>query len=134
MGAVEIRNRNGSAVMLDPVVSGKYPSWNPAGSRIYAGGYLVDSDGRNREQVVRNGRGSIGEWSPDGRMLAVAAGGDLLLFQDIRSAFVPPDKPLDRHMTGTLSRLRKQLAEGTLSREEYKDRKRNLWEGRDSGK
>jgi WD40 repeat protein len=127
-GRIEIRGRTGDAAILDPSVSGMYPSWNPAGSRIYAGGFLVDSDGTNREQLL-TGVGairSVAAWSPDGTMLAVAADGELLLFRDMPAVFRPPDGPLDKTLAERLSLLRNLLLEGSISREEYLQRRNRL--------
>ncbi len=127
-GRLEIRSRSGDSLLLDPGVTGLYPSWNPASSRIYAGGYLVDSSGTNSEQLIADKTPSIGVWSPDGTMLAVAAEDDLLLFRDIRSSFTPPDQAADTALSQKLSLLRDLLLDGSISRDEYGERRARLWE------
>ncbi len=125
-GHLEVRGAGGSSSPLDPSVVCMYPSWSPASSRIYAGGYLIDSDGKNKEMLLTDAAGSIAQWSPDGTMLAVVSGGDLLLFQNIIASYSRPDGPPDRTLLKKLSMLKGLLAEGILSREEYGQRRKSL--------
>jgi WD40 repeat protein len=125
-GRLEVRDRQGKGSVIDWSLPGVYPSWNPKGSRIYCGGYLIDSDGKNKEALLTGAAGSISQWSPDGTKLAVAAGGGLLLFRNMPAAYIPPDKPLDRSLSRKLSLLRGLVGEGVISRREYSERRDNL--------
>ncbi len=125
-GRLEIRSRTGNSVILDPSVNGIYPSWNPAGSTIYAGGFLVDSAGTGREQLLTDAAASIGEWSPDGTMLAVSIRDDLFLFRGIQAAFIPPDGSADKTLVERLSLLRGLVLDGSISPGDYKERRNRL--------
>jgi Tol biopolymer transport system component len=127
-GRLEIRNRTGDSIILDPSVTSIYPSWNPQGSTLYAGGFLVDSSGTNREQLIADAQRSIGTWSPDGTMLAVAGDDELLLFTGIRTAFIPPDTPLNKASAERFSLLRSLVLDGSISRDEYRERRNRLLE------
>ncbi len=122
-GQLEVRDRMGKSVVIDRSLPARYPSWNPRGSRIYAGGCLIDSDGKNKEMLLTNAGGSVAQWSADGTRLAVATGEDLLLFQNLRTSYVLPDKPLDKDTSGKLSLLKELLAEGVISPQEYHERR-----------
>jgi hypothetical protein len=125
-GRLEIRNRLGAGTVLDWSFSAVYPSWNPQGSRIYAGGYLIDSDGKNRELLITNAAGSFSQWSPDGTRLAVVTNGDLLLFRNIPASYIPPDKPFDRSLAQKLLLLKDLVGKGVLSPQEYNEQRHKL--------
>jgi len=125
-GGLEVRNRLSQGVVIDQSLAALYPSWNPKGSRIYAGGYLIDSDGKNKEALLANASGSLAQWSPDGAMLAVATGDELLLLRNIRPSYVPPDKPLDKTLSDKFSLLKGLLADGLITPEEYHERRAAL--------
>ncbi len=84
-GRLEIRDRLGKGIVLDSPPAGLYPSWDPRGSRIYLGGYLIDADGKNGEALLTDAGGSLARWSPDGSALAIATGDDVLLFRSMRA-------------------------------------------------
>lgn len=126
-GRIEVRDRQGKGSVIDWSLPAVYPSWNPGGSRIYAGGYLIDSDGRNKEALLINAAGSISQWSPDGTKLAVATGDVLLLFRNMSASYIPPDKPLDRALSKKLSLLKALVVEGVLSQQEYNERRNKLF-------
>ncbi len=125
-GRIEVRDRLGKGIVIDWSLTGIYPSWDPRGSRIYSGGCLIDSDGKNRETLIANAAGSIAQWSPDGATLAVATGEELLLFRDIPASYVLPDRPLDKALSEKLFLLKDLLAEGVISPREYTERRNNL--------
>jgi WD40-like Beta Propeller Repeat len=125
-GRIEVRDRLGKGIVIDSSRAGIYPSWNPGGSRIYSGGCLIDSDGKNKEALLANAAGSISQWSPDGATLAVATGDELLLFRNILPTYVLPDRPLDKALSEKLSLLKDLLTEGVISPPEYKERRDNL--------
>lgn len=125
-GRIEVRDRLGKGIAFDWSRAGIYPSWNPGGSRIYSGGYLIDSDGKNEEALLANAAGSIAQWSPDGATLAVATGDELLLFRNILTSYVLPDRPLDKVLSEKLSLLKGLLTEGAISPREYNERRDNL--------
>ena len=85
----------GISVSVDRGSPGTYPSWNPKGSQIFIGGYVMDSDGKNKEELLPNSAKSLAKWSPDGTKIAILSNGDLWLLKDFKPHFVPPDKPLD---------------------------------------
>ncbi len=133
-GHLEVRDRLGDSIVIDSSLIGIYPSWNPRGSRIYAGGYLIDSDGKNKEALLTNAAGSNSQWSPDGTKLAVATGDELLLFRNIRTSYIAPDKPLDSVLFQKLLLLKNLLSDGVISREEYNERHRNIITKTEDGK
>ena len=116
--------RSGSARLAAP--AGVYPSWNPQGSTIYFGGSLIRTDQAEAEPLLLNASRSIGVWSPDGTRLAVAAGGELLLFRNFTPSFSGSDRPLDRALAEKLALLRNLFAEELISRQEYDERKAGL--------
>lgn len=122
-GHLEIRDRKGRSKRLDPSLTGIFPSWNPSGSRIYVGGSLIDSAGGHRETLLEQAADSIGQWSPDGRQLAVVAGGELLLFKGIEIGFIAPDGPCNRALSEKIASLGELCVEGLLSHEEYRSRR-----------
>jgi len=125
-GRIELRNLHNEETTLGRPVTGFYPSWNPRGSMIYTGGYLVDSDGKNSEALFKNAFKSISWWSPDGTKLAVAAGNILTLFSGLTPSLAPPDRPLDTALSTKLSVLRNLLQDGLLNGQEYRERKDRL--------
>ena len=127
-GRLEIRSRPGDSIVLDPSVISVYPSWNPQGSRLYAGGFLVDSAGTNKKQLLEAAQRSIGTWSPDGTMLIVAGDSELLLFTGIPTTFIPPDTPANKASVERFSLLRSLVLDGSISREEYRERRNRLLE------
>jgi WD40 repeat protein len=133
-GRIEVRDRLGKGIAFDWSRAGVYPSWSPGGSRIYSGGYLIDSDGKNEEALLTNAAGSISRWSPDGAMLAVATGDELLLFRNILTSYVLPDRPLDKALSEKLSLLKDLLTEGAISPREYDERRDNLIRKSEAGK
>jgi WD40 repeat protein len=133
-GRIEVRDRLGKGAVIDWSLTGMYPSWNPRGSRIYCGGFLIDSDGKNKEELLTNAAGSISQWSPDGITLAVATGDGLLLFRNMPTSYVLPDRPLDKALSEKLSLLRKLLSEGVISPQEYNERRDNLTMKPEEGK
>jgi WD40 repeat protein len=64
-------NRPDERLHTDDAIRGRFPSWNPAGSQIYIGGWIVQSDGTAVEQLIPDARESMGIWSPDGTGLAI---------------------------------------------------------------
>ncbi len=125
-GRFEVRDRFGKGVVLNSPHAGLFPSWNPRGSRIYFGGYLIDSDGKNEEALLINAGASIAQWSPDGTSLAVATGDGVMLFQNMRASYIPPDGPLDEVLAGKLALLKDLLAAGVLTAREYQEKRDRL--------
>ncbi len=133
-GRIEIRNRFGRGSALDASPLGIFPSWNPKGSSIYAGGYLIDSNGLNKEVLLENASASIGAWSPDGSMLAVVVNGRLVLFRHMQPSYIAPDGPLDPALRERLSVLDRLRADNLISENAYKAQQKMLLLGSGEGK
>ena len=127
-GRLVILDLRAAANTVRAAVTGSSPSWNPRGSQIYIGGYLVQSNGKTETALLAEGSRSIGFWSRDGTRLAVAADGDLWLFDGFTPAFLPIDKPLDDQLKNKLSLLKSLWNDGLISRQEYQDRHTRLLE------
>jgi hypothetical protein len=80
-------------VSLD--IRGDFPSWNPEGSQIYIGGWLMQSDGTAIREVLPDAVDSLGVWSPDGTKLAVLSKGRLHIIDHFSPMFIVPDSPMD---------------------------------------
>jgi WD40 repeat protein len=110
-------------------VRGHFPSWNPEGSQIYLGGWLMQSDGTAIREVLQDAVDSLGVWSPDGTMLAVLSKGRLHIFDNFSPAFIMPDRPMDTDKLKLRDkyRLLKDLFKsGLISGSEFKVRKTKL--------
>lgn len=125
-GRLEIRRLGAQRTDLVQTLPGYYPSWNPKGSGIYAGGSVLTTDGKDQVMLYQNGADSLAQWSPDGTRLAVAAGGKLTLFDCGTPEFISPDRPLDRDLSKKLSTLRELFREGLITGQEYRERKTGL--------
>jgi hypothetical protein len=113
---------------VEAAVTGFHPAWNPKGSLLYLGGYLVQSDGKTEAALLPDSPRSIGWWSGDGSQLAVASDGDLWLFDSFAPVFLPPDRPLDETLKTKLSSLKNLQREGLITMQEYQDRRARLLE------
>jgi WD40 repeat protein len=87
-------------------VKGMFPSWNPRGSHIYLGGWLMLSDGTAVRELLNDGFDSVGVWSPDGRKLAVISGGSMSVFDSFTPVFVEPDRQTDDNFFEVRDKLR----------------------------
>jgi hypothetical protein len=117
------------SLTVDKNISGAFPSWNPAGSEIYIGGWLVQSDGNALEQLLPEAHESAGIWSPDGTGLAILYGNNLLYFDGFLPTFHAGDRPMDERMIQTRNKLRllkTLLKEKLISEEEFKMRRARL--------
>jgi WD40 repeat protein len=115
---------------VSPDISGRYPAWNPLGSQIYLGGWLLRSDGSVLEQIVSDAFDSIGVWSPDGTRLAVIAGTNLLYFNGFSPSFSGRDIAVSEGKDNIRDKLRlikKLLKDGLISDEEFKARRTKLF-------
>jgi WD40 repeat protein len=133
-GDLEIRDFGADAVYPTEDVEGVYPSWNPGGSQIFLGGFVIDSDGKNRVKLLSGAGGSLAAWSPDGTMVAVASGKELYLFENFMPHFITPDKPFDEDRSRRILLLKKLLREGLLTKDEYRLRYQRLFSNRDEKK
>lgn len=102
-------------------IRGSHPSWNPSGSQIFFGGYVVSSDGKVVEGLGAYPE-SVGAWSPDGTMLAYSQGGKLWLMGGFSPRFVPPDGPKNSELIEKAITLKELLMDGLLSGGEYQER------------
>ena len=123
-GHLEIRDLSGPRITaVDDTVDGLYPSWNPGGSQIFLGGYILDSGGREKENLFSEGSArSIAQWSPDGTKIAVSADSGLYLFSNFKPSFISPDAPPDEDLSKKLFLLKGLFIEGLLTKEEYSQR------------
>jgi WD40 repeat protein len=103
-------------------VRGLYPSWNPRGSQIYVGGFVVDSDGKNMERLLPDGYTSIAEWSPQGSRLAVVSAGELSLFDGFGPRYAGPDGPFDEKVAANIVLLKELFRNSLIGEREYEQR------------
>ncbi|MBI5638873.1 MAG: PD40 domain-containing protein [Nitrospirae bacterium] len=118
-GRLEIVDIGQDPIPLSSDVSGLYPSWNPMGSQIFVGGHVLDSDGRNREELIQGAFDSVGHWSPDGTRLAVISKEGLRVLEGFSPGFIAPDKPFDEDLAKKILTLKGLLRDGLLTEEEY---------------
>ena len=112
-------------------IRGWHPSWNPKGSQIYLGGWLIRSDGEAMGKLVRDAANSIGLWSPDGEKLAVMTESKTFIFDSIHPSFHAPDRPLDDELMNVRDKLRllKGLfTDGLILNSEFDVRRAKLFE------
>ncbi|MEN8265000.1 MAG: hypothetical protein ABFR82_16240 [Nitrospirota bacterium] len=108
---------------------GMAPAWNPRGSQIYSGGWLMQSDGTIIKRLIPDAFYSIGVWSPDGKRLAVISEKGLYLFENFSPSFIFPDRPLDTALMQIREKIRilkDLLKEDLISDEEFRARKEGL--------
>lgn len=106
-----------------PSPPGRYASWNPRGSDIFFGGWILSSSGGSAVPLILNAPASLGIWSPDGTQLAVAAHGQLLLFKHFSPFFSGSDQPLDPVMAERVRQLGRLVRDGLLPEKEYSERR-----------
>lgn len=107
-GHITIKGLPAGSGLVEAVVNGFHPAWNPKGSLLYIGGYLVQSNGKTETTILPDPRG-IGWWSGDGTQLAVASFGELWLFDSFSPVFLPPDSPPAETLKNKLSRFNEEL-------------------------
>jgi len=127
-GGVVITGLRTGSGSVKTAAHGFHPSWNPKGSQLYVGGYLIQSNGKTDTTLLSDSPGSIAWWSGDGTRLAVASDGDLWLFDSFSPVFLPPDKPLDETLKNKLSLLKSLQADGFVTLQEYQSRRARLLE------
>jgi hypothetical protein len=121
-GYLEMFDGRGVSLQVDQSSPGLYPSWNPRGSQIFIGGYVMDSDGKNKEELLASSAKSLARWSPDGTKIAILSNGALWLLKDFAPHFIPQDKPLDEALSKKLLLLKELVNEGLLTESEYQER------------
>lgn len=87
-------------------IKGLAPAWNPMGSQIYLGGWIVNSDGHASKQLLPDAFNSIGIWSPDGRKLAVITGDNIMQVKYFTPTFIAPDRPVNSFFPLVRDKLR----------------------------
>ena len=127
-GRVVITDLRADAGSVEAESAGFHPSWNPRGSLLYLGGYLVRSNGKTEAALLPDSPRSIAWWSMDGTRLAAVAEGELWLFDAFAPVFLPPDKPLDEALKNKLSLLKSQHRDGLVTLQEYQARRATLLE------
>lgn len=121
-GLLSIIDLNGAIADIEADVAGYYPSWNPEGSQIFFGGYLISSDGKVKDEILRSGAKGIALWSPDGAKMALLNDKNLWLLEGFKPYFIPPDSPLVDDTRKGILILKELLADGLLTEEEYLER------------
>ncbi len=109
---------------------GMAPAWNPHGSQIYSGGWLMQSDGTIIKRLIPDAFNSMGVWSPDGKGLAVISEKGIYLFENFSPSFIFPDRPVDAELMQVRDRIRilkDLLKEGLISEKEFMARKEGLF-------
>jgi Tol biopolymer transport system component len=127
-GGLWMLELNGTLTAVDEELKGAYPSWNPMGSQIFIGGYVVDSDGKNKEKIIHGVPESIGQWSPDGKSMALIADKKLWLLEGFSPYFVPPDRKYGEEFKIKAWTLKGLLLEGFITEDEYRTRYNKLLE------
>ncbi len=129
-GDLRLLGMDGSLTSVDDSIKGRHPSWNPAGSQIYFGGHIINSDGTGKMPVLGNGSrspekmsGSMAWWSPEGTDMALSAGGRLWLLRDVVTpSLLREDALLPGRRLKSIRMLRELLMEELITEQEYKER------------
>ncbi|TAN40095.1 MAG: hypothetical protein EPN25_08905 [Nitrospirae bacterium] len=130
-GRLKIYDHNGGVSDSGFDIQGRLPAWNPAGSQIYFGGYVVGSSaGGEPELLLPGGAASLAVWSPDGRKMALVTGDGLWLLDNFIPSFLPPDRVPDRSLSDKIVLLKELLAEGLITDRDYRERYEKLVKGR----
>lgn len=127
-GRVTIASLRAGSGSVEAAALGFHPTWNPKGSQLYVGGYVIQSSGKRETALLPDSFRSIGWWSGDGTRLAVASDGDLWIFGPFSPAFLPPDRPLDELLKNKLSLLKNLYRDGFVTLQEYQARRARLLE------
>jgi len=107
-------------------ITGSFPSWNPKGSQIFFGGYILRSDGGKKQAIFPGAQTSIGVWSPDGRKIAILNGQDLHLLTGHTPSLIPPDRVFPDDLVRKIFLLKELLSEGLITAQEFETRRDNL--------
>lgn len=119
-GRLRILGLGGALLAVDDGVSGKHPAWNPRGGLIFFGGYMLSTDGKQREELVPGGdRESAAFWSPDGTGMALLSQGSLWLLSGFTPSLAPAEGGGDESLRRKIGILRDLLEDGLLTEEEY---------------
>lgn len=118
-GDLEIVNVRSASSPVILHLRGFYPSWNPAGSQIFSGGSIADSDGKGVKELIAGADESLGEWSPDGRKLAVASSGSLYLYGGFAPHFTGGDSAFDEKLSKDIYLLKGLLRDRLIKEDEY---------------
>ncbi|MCK4910942.1 MAG: PD40 domain-containing protein [Thermodesulfovibrionales bacterium] len=129
-GSLRLLGMDGSLASVDDSIKGRHPSWSPAGSQIYFGGHIINSDGTGKTPVLGNGSstpgkmsGSMAWWGPEGTDMALSAGGRLWLLRDVATpSLLREDAPLPGRRLKSIRMLRELLMEELITGQEYKER------------
>ncbi len=129
-GYLEMLDAGGISRPIDQESPGLYPSWNPRGSQIFVGGYVMNSDGKSKEELLPDSARSIARWSPDGTKIAVISDGSLWLLRGFNPYFIPPDKPADEALSKKVLILKDLMNEGLLTENDFQERYDGLMSGK----
>ena len=119
---LKIIDMAGGGKEIDNEVFGTFPAWNPKGSQIFFGGYLLSADGKKKEELISQGRESVALWSPDGTKMALLFSDELWLLDNFRPSLIPPDRTFPEDLFKKVLLLKELLREGLLTETEYEHR------------
>ncbi len=127
-GRLGIVSMDGSVKAVDDNLSGVSPAWSPAGSQIFFGGRVFDSDGSSKKEVLAKEPSARCFWRPDGTGMAVVSeGGTLLLLAGIiNPSALKEDKPPSTGTMLKLRLLRELLYEGLITNADYTARRDSI--------
>jgi len=128
-GRISVRGRDEKSEFDGPALS-RFPSWHPAGDLLMVGGTIINMATGESTPLVTNSAGSYARWSPDGKRLAVATQGELLLFRNFAA---PARDPLDRDLKKKLTMLKELLRDGLITAEDYRARRSRLLQDKEGG-
>ncbi len=127
-GNLMIMNIDGEVFTPDKEIIGWHPSWNPKGSQIFIGGYLLNSDGSKREELVAKGMNSRAFWSPDGLKMVLHTNNSLWLLNKFSPSLISPDRLPDKNLLKKIVLLKDLFIEKLISEDEYNLRYKKLLE------
>jgi len=125
-GRLRVLGLDGAMTAVDDSLKGTSPAWNPAGSQIYFGGYVVGSDGSRAERIIGDGAASRAFWAPDGRSMALVERGNLWLLGGFEPKFLEPDTPADEELAEKVRLLKELMMEEFITTGEYVERYNRL--------
>jgi hypothetical protein len=87
-------------------IKGLSPAWNPMGSQIYLGGWILNSDGPALKQLLPDAFDSTATWSPDGKKVAIVSHEKVLYVKHVSPSFITGDRNVDSALLKVRDKLR----------------------------